>query len=179
MQFAAQAQRRVPSDDRSSEEIELDFRVDAIWRSLEQAARGDHIAWALSNAMASVDAHYQNRQLIISADQRVQLMSAVIRTHAIAAVYLPKSYNRNQIDAGMEAFATQIMLWAEAPDRTVRRHPHFLSDTRAHARMFRNDLHNMSLLDEIEARSNERFNRRAKVIRDLMADGGPSVDKDS
>lgn len=179
MQFATQPQRCVPTEHRSSEEIELAFRVDAIWRSLEQAARGDHIAWALSNAMASVEAHYQNRQVKLSADQRVQLMSAVIRAHATATAHLPKSYNRNQINVGMEALATQVLLWAEATDRTARRHAHLLSDARAHARMFRNDLHNMSLSDEIETRSKERFDRRAGVIRSLLPEDGPALSGDS
>lgn len=155
-------------DSRSLEEIELDFRVESICRSLEQAARGDQIAWSLSNAMASVDAHYQDRRSIISSDQRVQLLSAIIRAHAIATIHLPKSYNRNQINAGMEALATQVMLWAETSDRTARRHAHFMSDTRARARMLRNDLHNMSLLDEIKLRSKERYSRREKIIHGLL-----------
>lgn len=172
MQVAVQIQQFVQADSRSSAEIELEFRVDAIWRSLERAAQGDQIAWSLSNAMASVDAHYQNPRCVISPDQRVQLISAIIRAHAIATVHLPKSYNRNQINAGMEALATQVMIWAETPDRTARRHAHFLSDTRARARMLRNDLHNMSLLDEIKLRSKERYSRRAKIIQGLLAKAG-------
>jgi hypothetical protein len=133
--------------------------IDSVWCSLEQAARGDHTAWALSNAMESVAAHCCAAEAErISVSQRDELLLAVVRAQLGAIKYLPDSYSREQIDAGMQALAGQVMLWAETPERTTRRRQHALTDLNAYARMFRNDLHNISLREEIERRAWERRN---------------------
>src|SRR5258707_39596 len=66
------------------------------------------------------------------------------------------AYRREQIEAGMQALAGQVMLWAEPRERSTQRTRHALADLDAYARMFRNDLHNISLVGEIEQRAWER-----------------------
>ncbi len=60
MQSAAKAPDPHFETEQHSRGGELDYRVDRVRRDLEQAARGDFTAWALSNAMAAVDAHYRD-----------------------------------------------------------------------------------------------------------------------
>lgn len=64
----------------------------------------------------------------------------------------------------MKALAVQITVWAEEPEATARRRKHFVIDVDAWARMFRNDLHNMALFEQIEERA---AHRREMQINDL------------
>jgi hypothetical protein len=138
----------------------LDLIVGGVLCSLDQAARGGHTAWSLSNAMESVDVHYRDTKTgPISTDQCDELLRAVVRAQLGAIKHLPESYRREQIDAGMQALAGQVMLWAETRERSVQRTRHARADLDAYARMFRNDLHNISLREEIEQRAWERRNK--------------------
>ena len=167
MQSAAKASEPNAKTERPARsEDELDYCVEGVCHDLEQAARGDHTAWALSNAMATVDAHHQNTKVgPISAVQRDKLLFSVIRAQLGAIEHLPKSYNRKQIDRGMQALAGQIMLWAETREESARRPPHVLADLRDYARMFRNDLHNISIREEIDRRAWERRERHIQPLR--------------
>jgi hypothetical protein len=172
MQSAAQ---KFEPERPTREESELDCRVDRVRYDLEQAARGDSTAWALSNAMESLDAHCRDtKDGPISAAQRDELLSAVIRAQLGAIKHLPKAYRRKQIATGMQALAGQVMLWAESRERSAQRSQHALADIDAYARMFRNDLHNISLRDEIDRRA---WARRDAEIQKLLRpnDGNEAV----
>jgi len=158
------AAQQASSAQQTRQENALDLVVDSVWCSLEQAARGHHTAWALSNAMESVDLRYRNVERISPA-QRDELLSAVIRAQLGAIKHLPESYRREQIDAGMQALAGQVMVWAETPERSIQRRQHTLSDLHAYARMFRNDLHNISLREEIDQRAWERREQHIQALR--------------
>ena len=84
-------------------ESELHYRVHRVRCELEQAARGDHTAYALSNAAESIAAHYRDAAGPISAAQRDELLTAVVRAHLGAIKHLPEWYRREQIDAGLRA----------------------------------------------------------------------------
>jgi len=146
-------------------ESELDYRVDRVRCDLAQAACGDHTACALSNAMASIAAHYREATGPISTAQRDELLTAVVRAQLGAITHLPESYRREQIDAGMQALAGQVMLWAETRERSTERRQHAMSDLDAYARMFRNDLHNISLREEIDRRAWERREQHIQPLR--------------
>lgn len=149
----------------------LDRIVCGVLTSLEQAARGDHTAWALSNATESVDAHYRDAKAgPISRAQCDELLSAAVRAQLGAIKHLPGSYRREQIDAGMQALAGQVMLWAETRERSAQRTRQALADLDAYARMFRNDLHNISLREEIDRRAWQR--RDAEIQKLLKPDDG-------
>jgi hypothetical protein len=161
MQSAAQAFKPAQQ---TRAESDLDHRVWYVQHLLEQAARGDHTAQSLSDAMASVDAHHRKIGPI-SAEQRDRLLSAVVRAQLGALEHLPRSYNRKQIDLGTKALAGQIMVWAETREELARRPSHVLTDMRAYARMFRNDMHNISLREEIDQRDWERRERHIQPLR--------------
>jgi hypothetical protein len=146
-------------------ESELDYRVHRVFDDLAQAARGDHTAYALSNASESIAAHYRDAAGPISAAQRDELLTAVIRAQLGAIEHLPASYSRDQIDAGMQALAGQVMMWAETRERSTQRKQHALSDLDAYARMFRNDMHNVSLCEEIDRRAWVRRERHIQPLR--------------
>ena len=172
MQSAARASEpNLETEQQTCTEGGLDYCVDWVCHDLEQAARGEFTAWALSNAMETVDVRYRSRKTDpISATQRDKLLSAVIRAQLGAIKHLPKSYSRDQIDAGMQALAGQVMVWAETRERSTKRRQHALADLDAYARMFRNDLHNISLREEIERRDLER--RDAEIQKLLRPDDG-------
>jgi hypothetical protein len=154
MRLAAQASD--PTQQMRSENA-LDLVVGGVLSSLEQAARGDHTAWSLSNALESVDDHYRDTKSgRVSTGQCDELLSSVVRAQLGAIKYLPESYSRQQIDAGMQALAGQVMLWGESPERSTQRTRYALADLDAYARMFRNDLHNISLRMEIEDRARSK-----------------------
>jgi hypothetical protein len=156
---------------RTRAESDLDYCVEAVCHELDQAARGDFTAWALSNAMERVDLRYRSKKTgPISTEQRDKLLSSVIRAQLGAIKHLPKSYSREQIDAGMQALAGQVMLWAETRERSTQRTQHALADLSAYARMFRNDLHNISLRDEIDRRAWERRDHQIQQL--LRPDDG-------
>jgi hypothetical protein len=78
---------------------------------------------------------------------------------------LPEVIRLQQIDAGMQALAGQVMLWAETRERSAQRTGHALADLDAYARMFRNDLHNISLREEIDRRVWERREQHIQPLR--------------
>jgi len=166
MQSAAKAsESHLEGDQQARAESDLDYCVDGVCHDLEQAACGDFTAYELSNAMATIDARFRSKKTgPISTAQRDKLLSSVIRAQLGAIEHLPKSYNREQIDAGMQALAGQVMVWAEFHERSSQRTRHALSDLRAYARMFRNDLHNISLRQEIDRRAWERRNTRIQEL---------------
>ncbi|MCP3417793.1 hypothetical protein NLM16_27160 [Bradyrhizobium brasilense] len=131
---------------------------------LEQAARGDYTAWSLSGAMEVVANHYRSNSRI-SEGQRDDLLSAAVRAQLGAITHLPCSYSRDQIAAGMQFLAYQIAVWAEPREMTARRRQHFLVDLDAWARMFRNDMHNISLVEQIEERAAQRREAEIEALR--------------
>jgi len=148
------------------EAFQLDDFVDSALRDLEQAARGDFTAWALSSATSTISTRYRDKRAgPISPAQRDELLSAVFRAQLGAIKHLPQSYSRDQIAAGMQALAGQVMVWAETPERSSERRQHALADLDAYARMFRNDLHNISLREEIDRRGLERREQHIRPLR--------------
>src|ERR1700680_3190586 len=90
----------------------LDLVVGGVLQSLEQAARGEHTAWALSNAMESVDLHYRKTGPI-STVQRDVLLTAIVRAQLAVIEQRPDWCSADLIDSGSQALAGQVVLWAE------------------------------------------------------------------
>src|SRR5258708_8096359 len=85
---------------------DIHYRVDRVRCDLEQAARGDSTAWALSNAMESVDTHCRDRKNgPISAAQRDKLLSAVVPPQLSANRAPSEPVNHSHIGCGVHAFA--------------------------------------------------------------------------
>jgi hypothetical protein len=129
------------------------YVVDHIAALLNQAARGEEMAWAFSSAMASIMCP-RRRKLPLAADEKDRLLRALLWAHATAAARLPVSYDRARLNAGVAALANIIAVWAEFTDERRNRQSAWLDN--AQARILRNDLHNFSLIEEIAERVKAR-----------------------
>ena len=117
--------------------------------------------------MESVDAHCRRVVLpSISAAQRDELLAMIVRAQIAVVEQRPRWCTADLIDGGMQALAGQVILWAETLERTAQRCSHAVSDIHAFARMHRNDLHNISLRQEVEHRA---WQRRHAKIQELLA----------
>jgi hypothetical protein len=150
----------------SAEAIELDGTVEHIISLLNQAGRGEHTAWALSNAMASIMSRSGRRKgPRPSLTQRDRLLQAIGLAYLKANDILPPLCRRSRILGGLEALAGLVLWWAEGDEQRASWHPHAYVNLCAYARIFRNDLHNVSLAEEIEERAEKRC---AAIIADLL-----------
>jgi hypothetical protein len=153
-------------DPPTHEEIEFDHIVEMDICLLNQAARGEHLAWALSSAMASIMTRYRRRNgLRPCPRQRDRLLAAITSAYQTADRMLPPLCRRSKIFAGMEALAGVIAYWVADDEQRADWHPHVYADMCAHARILRNELHNISLSEEIEERAGKR---RSQVISSLL-----------
>ena len=123
-------------DPPTHEEIEFDHVIEFDISLLNQAARGEHLAWALSSAMASIMSRYGRRNGLRPSDrQRDRLLAAITSAYLTADRTLPPLCRRSRIFAGMEALAGIVAYWAQ----TMSSGPHGARDAYidmyAHARI--------------------------------------------
>jgi hypothetical protein len=148
------------------EEIEFDHIIEFDISLLNQAARGEHLAWALSGAMHSVMLRYGRRNGPRPSDrQRDRLLEAITSAYVTADRILPPLCKRSKIFAGLEALAGIVVYWAAGDEQRAAWPRDTYSDMCAYARIFRNELHNISLAEEIEERAEKR---RSTVIADFL-----------
>jgi hypothetical protein len=153
-------------DPPSHEEIEFDHIIEMDISLLNQAARGEHLAWALSTAMSSIMSRYRRRNGLRPSDrQRERLLAAITSAYLTADRTLPPLCRRSRIFAGMEALAGIVAYWAAEDEQRAAWHPHIYIDMCAYVRIFRNDLHNISLMEEIASRAHDRW---AQLINDKV-----------
>jgi hypothetical protein len=157
-------------DPPTHEEIEFDGTIEHIICLFDQAARGEHTAWALSSAMYSVMLRSERRNgLRPSHRQRDGLLASITSAYLTADRMLPPLCRRSRIFAGMEALAGIVAYWASDDEQRATWPRDAYLDMCAHARIFRNELHNLSLAEEIEERAERR---RSNVIASLLANTG-------
>jgi hypothetical protein len=153
-------------DPPTRDEIEFDGDIEHIICLLNQAARREHLAWALSGAMHSVMLRYGRRNSPRPSDQqRARLLEAIGSAYLTADRTLPPLCRRSKIFVGMEALAGIIVYWASDDEQRVAWPRDAYLDMCAYARIFRNELHNISLAEEIEDRAEKR---RTKTIAALQ-----------
>ena len=149
------------------DEIDFDYTIESIIGLLDQAARGEHLAWALSSAMASIMSPYRRRGgLRPSHRQRDRLLASVTAAYLTADRTLPPLCRRSIIFTGMEALAGLVAYWAADDEQRAAwpRDAHI--DAHAYARIFRNVLHNISLAEEIEERAEKRRSNTIATLRE-------------
>jgi hypothetical protein len=150
----------------SHEEIEFDHIIEFDISLLNQAARGEHLAWALSSAMASIMSRCGRRNGLRPSDrQRDRPLAAISSAYLTADRTLPPLCRRSKIFVGMEALAGIVAYWAAEDEQRPAWPRDTYSDMYAYARIFRNNLHNVSLAEEIEERAEKR---RSGVISGLL-----------
>ncbi|MGE7469768.1 hypothetical protein ACQKLX_10020 [Bosea sp. NPDC003192] len=161
------------ADPPSSEEIAVGHRVAFIIGLLEQAGRGQHVAWALSEALASLA---RGPASAISPGQAQALKDAALRAELAAMRLLPAIYSREGIRTGMWAMGLQIARWGGDSAALKHLSPGAARDINLYARIFRNDCHSMSIGEELreraakrQAEAQERLRRQtAAIIRDAL-----------
>lgn len=94
----------------------------------------------------------------ISARQRDSLLRAVCIVRAAVPALYPYDTMalRRGAPRGFDALEGLIMWWAENGARREQRHPHFIQDALAYAKVYLNDLRNGCLLTEVLLRFDER-----------------------
>jgi hypothetical protein len=153
-------------DPPTPEEIEFDQIIESDICLFSQAARGEYLAWALSTAMSSVMSRCGRRNgLRPSERQRDRLLAAITSAYLTADRLLPPLCRRSRIFYGMEALAGIVIRWAQDDEQRASWPPHAYIDLNAYARILRNDLHNISLAEEIEERAEKR---RSALIAKLL-----------
>jgi hypothetical protein len=153
-------------DPPTREEIEFDHIIEFDISLLNQAARGEHLAWALSRAMASIMSRYGRRNDSRPSHRQLdRLLAAIASAHLTADRALPPLCRRSKVFAGMEALAGIVAYWAAEDEQRAAWPRDTYSDMCAYARIFRNELHNISLTEEIEERAEKR---RSGVIFGLL-----------
>ena len=163
-------------DPPGQEEIDVGHKVAFVCGLLDQAARGQHTARALSEAFASV----ANRSATpITCSQAQELRTAAERARLGAHCHLPPNYRRSAIELGMQAVAFQIDRWRlTGAELRLISHPDAL-DAAACARIFRNDCHNIALCEEIADRAARRATDRSKgsavVIAEILQQAANGV----
>jgi hypothetical protein len=153
-------------DPPSYEEIEFNHIVEMDISLLDQAARGEHLAWALSTAMSSIMSRYRRRNGLRPSDrQRDRLLAAITAAYVTADRTLPPRCRRSKILAGMEALAGIVAYWAAEDEQRATWPRDTYLDMCAHALILRNELHNVSLIEEIADRAHQR---RAHVLNSIL-----------
>jgi hypothetical protein len=126
---------------------------------LDQARRGDDAPWGLSTAMALIErSAFAEDGPSISNTQKVQLMEAANAAIIGAARWLPPTVSDELLAAGLRGVLHQVAYWYLGRDGVSRFPQDLLSVSAAHARILRNQLHNLSLAREINARSQHEGN---------------------
>ena len=155
------------TDPPSYEEIQFDHIVELDISLLNQAARGEHIAWALSSVMSSIMTRYGRcNGPRPSHRQRDRLFDAINSAYLTAGRILPPLCRRSTIRSGMEALAHIVAYWAAEDEQRASWDSDTYLDTCAHARIFRNMLHNISLTEEIEERAEKRRSQIITALRE-------------
>lgn len=138
--------------------VETHASTVGILQSLDQACRNEYPAWCLSNALDSIANRKRGKSgapLRLEQDDRDQILRALTRAKALMPEFIPE-YPPDRLALGIDAAMTQVVLWAETPDKRALRHPHTAADADDLARMLRNDMHNLDLLDRVRERHGER-----------------------
>jgi hypothetical protein len=133
-------------------------RVERCLALLDAAARGENIATAMLEAVVAIQRGRQDRVTAgpIDLEQRGRLLTAAVRAQAGATKHLPSDYDRVSLDAGMGAIAYQITMWAESLEKTSRRMPDDVLDFHEGARIFQNELENITLRENRAGRVRKR-----------------------
>jgi hypothetical protein len=139
-------------------------RVERCLALLDAASRGENVAAAMLEAVVTVQRGREDRVTDgpASIEQRGLLLTASVRAQTGVATHLPH-YDRASLNTGMWAIAYQITMWAESLDKTSRRNPDDVLDFHDRARIFQNELENITLRE-----------REAERTRDRLAQNPPS-----
>lgn len=136
----------------------FDAAVIEVLDSLGHVADDGHAARHLRDAFDCVLQHAPAPTRPITPDERDRILwrVCVVRAGIPAVFPYPMSMLRLSAARGFDALEALVMSWAETSARRAFRHPHFMPDALAQARMYRNELDNAALAAEVCDRYDER-----------------------
>jgi hypothetical protein len=121
---------------------------------VEQAARGEHSAWALHVASCTIIRHYARS--VISPRWRDKLTDALIEAH----LTVRRQYHRCNpeiIDVGCAALQCLVVLWADLPEVRSRRDRGRVRDCVDAALFLRNILDCLRIAEDADERDSKRL----------------------
>ncbi|MCA9241596.1 MAG: hypothetical protein KDA37_15405 [Planctomycetales bacterium] len=150
-----------PPERATSRREDHEIAVDMIVIQLGHA-KGEDAAWSLSTALHSIDLRHAKRSSpALSGDEHDRVILALERAHQTARRDLLASYPRRNITIGITAVATMVHYWYDRSGWGDE-----VADARDLARCFRNDMHNICLIELVRERALRR--RHVKPPADLF-----------
>lgn len=138
----------------SHEEIEFDHIIKFDISLLNQAARGEHLAWALSGVINSIMRRYGRPNTPrLKPQQREQFLDAITSAHLKADKILPPLCSPSTIYIGIDALVDFVIYHAAGDEQRAAWYSDMYRDMHAYARIRRNVLENASLAEEIGERA--------------------------
>lgn len=131
----------------SEDERERDDCVAFLLYEFEQAASGEHAAWAMSGAICRLQ--NADRRLPITPRQRDSLLRALFSAYRRVVKLFDATVGRAPAAHGFDAVAGLIILWSETAEERAARPKISRKVVDSYARILRNECHNLSLLDEL------------------------------
>ncbi|QRM35766.1 hypothetical protein [Microvirga sp. VF16] len=151
----------VDFDPPTPEEVAFDDVVENVIYLFQQVSRSQETASALSEAMYSLDLQMSRRGMYRpSRAQRDRLLVAAVEAYAAAMRRLPDECPRVSIVTGVSVLLGLICYRAADDANRAARSPDFLPNMKAFARMFRNELHNLCLAEEMSTRARGQVHPR-------------------
>ena len=136
---------------------ELRYRVEMIVDDFDRAAAGDSVAFHGSDALSRLE---RLKDFKISTAQRDRLLRALLNAGSRIIRLFQSPEQLAQAVEGIEAASTMIIISAEPAGAREALSSHIRFGLQACARILRNNLHNLSLAEEMAEREAES---RAKL----------------
>jgi hypothetical protein len=132
-------------------------------------AIGHDPAWHFSTILQTVEraalSKTSNQLGEVARDRLLEQLGRALET---AWTTLPSHYHRAQLVAGVHATWQAILHWAQ-PDAQRSARGGYVHDIADVMRIFRNQMHNLCLLDQIAERAKKRRDRREEIFKSMRA----------
>ena len=142
---------------------ELEDRVDDYVFHLGLVARGERIAWHLSNTCEALARRARGVERIEHKD-RDRLLAALRGAFATAAAPLASMIGAGLADIGERTMRTLVVRWAQDDADRALRSPGEMADLAAQARIFQNAVHNVCLVEDIATRAKLRADALSRAV---------------
>ncbi|KAA2235582.1 hypothetical protein [Salinarimonas soli] len=145
----------------STARVAPDDQVLFLLQMLEQAARGEHLAWALEGAARVI--MRQHRVSVITVLDRERMLDVLDAVHFRALTDLPSLLPAMLLN-GMAALQELVVLWSDPPHVSERRDRDRIRDVEGMARILRNTLDSIVAVEEALERADARAKRAGNVV---------------
>ena len=150
----------------AGQETNSGYKLDMLRGWLDRIASGDSVAWHLSTALESLQSAVSGRDAPrISKVQRDRLLKALVWARGPIVALFDSPNERALAEMGVDATAGLVCIWAESDQQRASRHRHVQADLHTYARILRNAAHNLSLLNQVRERADQR---RSETVAEIL-----------